>query len=150
MMIEKSAFLECLPERAFALFTERASDWWPPTRRHTSDPGSEIRLLASGRFWERAADGLEVELGRVVAWEPPARLLLDFYPGTDAEHPTQIVVSFRTEGSGTRIVVKHGPKPESATLWAERAPGFESSWELMIPALREAARTMTDNDSDTR
>ena len=53
-MIEKSAYLVCPPARAFALFTERASDWWPEGLRHTSDPRSEIRMLADGRFWERA------------------------------------------------------------------------------------------------
>jgi uncharacterized protein YndB with AHSA1/START domain len=144
-MIEKSAFLECAPERAFALFTERASDWWPETLRHTSDPRSEIRLLASGRFWERASDGHEIELGRVVTWEPSQRLILDFYPGTDADHPTKVVVSFAPDGAGTRVVVEHGPKPESAELWLERAPGFERSWALMMPALQK----LLDNDSGT-
>jgi Activator of Hsp90 ATPase homolog 1-like protein len=138
-MIEKTAFLECVPERAFALFTERASDWWPERLRHTSDPRSEIRLLATGRFWERATDGHEVELGRVIAWEPSQRLILDFYPGTDADHPTKVVVSFEAHGDGTQVVVVHEPKPESAGLWTERAPSFESSWKLMLPALEQAA-----------
>jgi Activator of Hsp90 ATPase homolog 1-like protein len=149
-MIEKSAFLECPPERAFALFTEHASDWWPETLRHTSDPASEIRLLASGRFWERATDGREVELGRVIAWEPAQRLILDFYPGTDADHPTKVVVSFAADGEGgTRVVVLHGPKPESADLFAKRAPRFERSWTLMLPALEDAAHDLFGNDDVT-
>ncbi len=97
-MIEKSAFLTCSPTRAFELFTERASDWWPEAVRHTPDPRSEIRMLASGRFWERARDGHEVELGRVLVWEPAERLVLDFYPGTDALHPTEVIVQVRRGG----------------------------------------------------
>jgi hypothetical protein len=138
-MIEKTAFLTCAPAQAFMLFTERASEWWPELLRHTADPRSDIRMLADGRFWERAADGHEVELGRVIVWEPPQRLVLDFYPGTDALHPTEVVVRFAAKDGGTRIVVEHGPKPESAELWAAGASRFESSWGLMLPALQQAA-----------
>jgi hypothetical protein len=138
-VIERSAFLECSPAHAFALFTERASEWWPEMLRHTTDPGSEIRMVADGRFWERATDGHEVELGRVTMWDPPRRLALDFYPGTDTHHPTEVVVRFAREEGGTRIVVVHGPKAESADLWAAGAPGFERAWDLMLPALRQTA-----------
>jgi uncharacterized protein YndB with AHSA1/START domain len=138
-MIEKSAYLACPPERAFTLFTERASDWWPPGVRHTGDPHSEIRMLADGRFWERGRDGHEVELGRVLVWEPAQRLVLDFYPGTDERHPTEVVISFTAENGGTRVVVAHSPKPESADLWATGAPKFERSWTLVLAALRGAS-----------
>ena len=107
-------------ERAFTLFTERASDWWPTPLRHTGDERSEIRMLAGGRFWERATECREVELGRVTAWEPPKRLILDFYPGTDEQHPTEVVVSFADEDHGTRVRVEHRPKAESAGRWADR------------------------------
>lgn len=137
-MIEKSAFLACAPAQAFVLFTERASEWWPEMLRHTADPRSEIKMLANGRFWERATDGHEVELGRVIVWEPPRRLILEFYPGTDARHPTEVVVRFAAKDSGTRIVVEHGPKPESAGLWAEGAFRFERAWDLVLAALQQA------------
>ena len=137
-MIEKSVVLTCGPAHAFALFTERASDWWPRPLRHTNDSRSEIRMLAGGRFWERAADGREVELGRVIAWEPARRLILDFYPGTDTLHPTEVVVSFTAEGDGTRVVVEHVPKPVSAERWAEGAPSFERAWDLVLAALAGA------------
>jgi hypothetical protein len=139
-VIQKSAHLVCTPARAFELFTERASDWWPETLRHTADPHSEIRMVAGGRFWERASDGHEVELGRVVVWEPARRLILDFYPGTDVMHPTEVVVRFAAQDGGTRIVVEHRPKPESADLWATGAARFERAWSLVLPAIERAAR----------
>ncbi len=138
-MIEKSAFLRCAPDRAFALFTERATEWWPSALRHTVDPGSRITMLASGRFWEQAADGDIVELGRVTVWEPPGRLVLDFYPGTDSEHPTEVVVTFAAEAEGTLVVVEHRPTSESAGAWSAGAPGFERSWDLVLEALEQAA-----------
>jgi hypothetical protein len=138
-VIRKSAHLACTPEQAFSLFTERASAWWPTALRHTADPCSEIRMIAGGRFWERATDGHEVELGRVIAWEPARRLILDFYPGTDEQHPTEVVIRFAEENGGTRIVVEHSPKPESADLWATGAPRFEQAWTLVLEALPGAA-----------
>ncbi|MDP9259715.1 MAG: SRPBCC domain-containing protein [Actinomycetota bacterium] len=138
-MIQKSAYLACPPEKAFALFTERASDWWPHDVRHTADPRSEITMLANGRFWERATDGHEVELGRVLVWEPARRLILDFYPGTDAQHPTEVVIRFTAENGGTRVDVEHSAKLESADLWATGAPKFERSWTLVLAALRAAS-----------
>ena len=69
-MIIKSVFLRCDPGRAFALFTEHAGLWWPAQRRHTRDAASTIRMEAGGRFFERANDGAEVELGVVRLYEP--------------------------------------------------------------------------------
>lgn len=138
-MIKNSVLLACAPERAFALFTEAASEWWPEARRHTKDPASTITLSPAGRFWERAADGHEVELGRVREWEPPRRLVLDFYPGTDAQHPTDVTITFVAEGDGTRVTVEHRPTPVSDELWKQRAPRFEQSWEAVLGALALSA-----------
>ncbi|MGA2044925.1 MAG: hypothetical protein ABSG83_16320 [Roseiarcus sp.] len=53
-MIVKSVSLPLTPETAFDLFTTDIGLWWPEGRRHTGDPASEIFLLESGRFFERA------------------------------------------------------------------------------------------------
>ena len=134
-MITRSVLLRCSPEEAFRLFTEEASGWWPQSRRHTADPASRLSMLPSGRFWERAADGKEVELGRVLVWEPPRRLVLDFYPGTDPDHPTEVTVLFTAESGGTRVLIEHRPKPESEDLWKQRAERFERSWDAVLEAL---------------
>jgi len=134
-VIERSVRLRCPQQRAFELFTERAGDWWPPGLRHTADGRSEIRMLPDGRFWERAADGVEVELGRVTDWQPPDRLGLDFYPGTDADHPTVVTVRFEADGDGTLVRVEHRPGPASAALWNDRAPGYVNAWSLVLDAL---------------
>jgi len=134
-MIQKSVLLHCAAEKAFQLFTERISEWWPPTHRLTKDPRSELFLEPGGRFWERSTDGREMELGRVLEWEPPRRIALDFYIGTNAAQPTDVVVTFVPEGDGTRVVVDHKPKPESEDLWNARAPIFERSWGAVLTAL---------------
>lgn len=137
-MIRKSIVLHCGPARAFQLFTQEAGAWWPPERRHTGDPESAIQMLESGSFIERARDGREVALGRVRVWEPPSRLVLDFYPGTDREHPTEVTVGFLAEGEQTRVTIDHGPLPVSEALWNLRNAQFDRSWDLVLAALARA------------
>jgi uncharacterized protein YndB with AHSA1/START domain len=141
-MIEKSVLLRCDTSRAFLLFTEHISEWWPPERRHTGDAASQLFLTQAGRFCERALDGREVDLGKVRAWEPPTRLLLDFYPGTDAAHPTEVEVVFRAEDGGTRVTVYHRPTELSRDLFAGRAPRYVASWDLCLASLLDFGNKM--------
>lgn len=139
MSITRTITLPCDTERAFLLFTRRISEWWPPERRHTGDPTSVIVLSEEGRFYEQGKDGHVVELGAVLAWEAPRRLLLDWYPGTDVAHPTRVEIRFEAEGSFTRVTVEHNPTEASEALFPLRAPRYEASWKLVLDALERAA-----------
>src|SRR5712675_2250754 len=119
-MMVKSVVLPLAPIAAFELFTRKIGEWWPADRRHTQDPTSEIFLLQSGRFYERARDGREVELGHVRSWELPHRILFDFFIATGPEKPTEVEVTFTEQDDGTRVTVTHRPKPASEDLWMER------------------------------
>jgi uncharacterized protein YndB with AHSA1/START domain len=134
-MIRKSVPLHCDAEEAFQLFTARISEWWPHSHRPAKDPDSKLVLEETGRFSELARDGREIELGRVLAWQPPHRLALDFYVGTNPAQPTAVEVIFTPESDGTRVTIHHRPKPESRDLWNQRAPVFERSWEAVLSAL---------------
>jgi hypothetical protein len=138
-MMVKSVLLPLAPPAAFALFTQKITQWWPPDRRHTQDPASEIFLLPSGRFYERARDGREVELGCVRSWELPSRILLDFFVATGPDKPTEVEITFAARDGGTCVTVTHRPRPESEALWTERAPRYAQSWDIVLAALRHAA-----------
>ncbi|MEZ4365835.1 MAG: hypothetical protein R2939_06055 [Kofleriaceae bacterium] len=140
--LRREVVLACAPARAFALFTEHAGAWWPPERRHTSDPTSVIQLREDGRFFERAGDGTEVELGRVRVWSPPDRLVFDFYPGTDRAHPTEVEVRFAAvpgAADRTAVTLVHRATPASEALFGARAPRYLASWDLVLPAFVRAA-----------
>jgi len=141
-MMVKSVVLPLSPLEAFELFTQRIGEWWPQDRRHTGDPESGIHLLRSGRFYERARDGQEVDLGSVRVWEAPSRLLLDFFIATGPDRPTEVEITFAAQGSGTRVTVAHRAKPASEDLWGERAPRYEQSWNGVLAALSKAAGSM--------
>ncbi len=64
-----------------------------------------------GRWFERDADGAECEWGKVLHWEPPARLLLGWQLTAefryDPDFLTEVEVTFEPEGSGTRVTLSH-------------------------------------------
>jgi uncharacterized protein YndB with AHSA1/START domain len=135
-MIVKSIDLRCEPARAFALFTEHAGEWWPAERRHLKDAApTVIRIEATGRFFERSSDGIEVELGVARAFEPARRLVLDWYPGTGPASPTQVEVRFEAIDTGTRVTVTHGPGKAGTNLFECSAPGYHRSWDVVLAAL---------------
>ena len=138
-MIERSLLLPCGPARAFQLLTEEAGVWWPPERRHTRDPRSVIRIEPTGRFYERSADGAEVELGVVRVFSPPERLVLDWYPGTGPSRPTRVEILLEVEGAGTRVRLTHREGPDSADEYAKKATTFERSWTQVLQAWSRAA-----------
>jgi hypothetical protein len=143
-MIVKSVLLPLAQRDAFDLFTQRAGAWWPPSRRHTNDPASDIILHQAGRFFERTHDGQEIELGAINVWEPPSRIALDFFPATGPEHPTSVEITFVAHpDGGTLVTVRHQPTPASATLWTSRAPRYEQSWDSVLASLLEAAGLAT-------
>ena len=135
-MIIKSVVLPCDPARAFALFTEQAGLWWPADRRHTKDATSRILMQADGRFYERAGDGSEVELGVVRLFEPANRLLLDWYPGSGPANPTQVSIAFEAIDNGTRVTIRHGPGAAGPDTFERNAPAYARSWDLVLAALR--------------
>jgi uncharacterized protein YndB with AHSA1/START domain len=137
MTIEKSTLLPCGQAEAFALFTDTIGEWWPPERRHLPDPSSTV-VLDPRRFVERDAGGTEIELGRVLEWVAPERLVLDWYPGTGPDHPTRVTVRFVPEDEGTRVLVEHGPTPASQDLFESRADRYRVSWDLVLRSLRAA------------
>jgi uncharacterized protein YndB with AHSA1/START domain len=101
-------------ERAFKVFTDGIDRWWPrqhhigktPLRREVLEPG------VGGRWYGVSEDGSECDIGKVLAWEPPGRLLLTWQiTGEwkyDASFVTEIEVTFTPEGpQQTRVVLEH-------------------------------------------
>lgn len=137
-MITKSVVLPCSVDRAFELFSARIDEWWPPERRHLTG-GTSVVTLEADRFFERDASGVELVLGAVRVWEPPHRIALDWYPGTDEAHPTEVEVLFVARGAGTDVRIIHRAGPHSVNLFPARAPRYGASWDLVAAALCRAA-----------
>jgi uncharacterized protein YndB with AHSA1/START domain len=101
-------------ERAFTTFTQGFNQWWP--RTHKIGPAelaeAVIEGREGGRWYERDVDGTECDWGKVLVWDPPARLVLDWQLtgefAYDADLHTEVEVSFVAEGPGsTRVTLEH-------------------------------------------
>jgi uncharacterized protein YndB with AHSA1/START domain len=129
--IRKSLVVNCSPERAFEVFTREIGSWWPVSQH--SIGGDKITEVVfeeeiGGRIFERHTGGGEGEWGRVLAWEPPHRFVMSWYPGQDATEATELEVSFAAEGEGTRVDLQHRGWERFGTAGAERRSGYDSGW----------------------
>jgi uncharacterized protein YndB with AHSA1/START domain len=114
--VRRSITVDAPVERAFEVFTSGMTNWWPLDSHHIGEQDAAevvVEPRAGGRWFERAADGSECEWGRIVAWEPPGRVVFGWYLGPgwiydpDPAKSTEVEVLFISEGAKTRVEVEH-------------------------------------------
>ena len=111
--VRKSIFVDAPQALAFDVFTSGIGRWWP--KSHKIGPADLDRPVieprSGGRWYELDTDGSQCEIGKVVTWEPPARLVLTWQLNAefkfDAHLVTEVEVQFTPEGSGTRVNLEH-------------------------------------------
>lgn len=96
------------PAEAFDVFTREIDTWWKRGPRYRVGGGT-LRFEGGrgGRLVESRSEG-EFEIGRILVWEPPARLVFewrarDFAPG----EATEVDVRFEKAEGGTRVVLEN-------------------------------------------
>lgn len=96
---------------AFEVFTARIDTWWPMATHKIGQADCEAVVIeprAGGRWFERGVDGVECQWGRVLAWEPPGRVLLTWQLNSqwafDTALHTEVEVTFRALDAGTTAV----------------------------------------------
>jgi uncharacterized protein YndB with AHSA1/START domain len=103
--------------RAFEVFTRETDLWWRrgPAFRVAGHLPSVLELepRLGGRLFEtfdtKSGTRKSIVVGRVLAWEPPARVVFEWrnVNFTDSEK-TEVEVCFtETEGGGTRVTLEH-------------------------------------------
>jgi uncharacterized protein YndB with AHSA1/START domain len=103
-------------ERAFRIFTESFTTWWPADYHIGQADMAEaiIEPREGGRWYERGVDGSECDWGHVLAWQPPHRLVVTWQINgqwqydPDPEHASEIEVRFTPDGSDqTTVELEH-------------------------------------------
>ena len=104
--------VKATPERAFAVFTGEIGDWWRPNGLFQTTPRPPGRLAfepgEGGRLIETLANGKVFEIGKVLAWEPPERLVFSWRQAAfPPDLHTEVEVRFEAVGEETRVSVEH-------------------------------------------
>lgn len=147
--VKKQIVVEAPQERAFRVFTEKLDVWWPRTHKIGATPLKRAVLepRLQGRWYEIGEDGSECDWGKVLVWEPPARLVLAWQINHqwkyDPQLLTEVEVRFIADGSArTRVELEHR-KLEAFGEAADMMRGIfesDSGWGGMIAAYATAAK----------
>jgi uncharacterized protein YndB with AHSA1/START domain len=140
--VRQSIVVDAPRERAFTVFTEQMSSWWPMDS-HSIAAGpmaaAVVEPREGGRWYERSEDGSETEWGRVLAWDPPERVVLAWQLSAewkyDPDLHTEIEVRFTAEDDArTRVELEH----RKLEAYAERAEqmrqilGSDDGWGALL------------------
>ena len=137
--VRRSLTIAAPPARAFDAFAGEIGLWWPKSH-HIGPVEPETVVIeprAGGRWFERTRDGQECDVGKVLAWEPPDRLLLAWQLDTNfryqADLVTEVELRFIAEGArATRVEFEH----RHLERWGEHAEAargkIDRGWPLVL------------------
>lgn len=137
--VNVTTVVEASPEHAFRVFTEGIESWWDPNH-HLLD-GELDRMVfeprVGGHIYDVAKDGRECHWARVLAYEPPRRVLfswninLQWQLEADLARTSEVEVRFVPEGEGrTRVELEHRHLGRHGTGWERMREAVGSGWSL--------------------
>ena len=115
LAVRKSVTVSAPQAIAFEVFTARIEAWWPMESHKIGQAACAAVVIeprTGGRWFERGTDGAECDWGRVLAWEPPQRVLLAWQLSSqwayDAAIHTEVEVRFTAiDAHTTRVDLEH-------------------------------------------
>ena len=130
-------------ERAFRVFTEDFGSFKPPEHNLLDAEIAEtvFEPRVGGHLYDRGVDGSECRWARVLAYEPPNRLVIswDISPQwqleTDLEKTSEVEVRFVSETpERTRVELEHRNLDRHGEGWegAREGVGGEGGWPLYL------------------
>ena len=143
-------------ERAFSVFTEEFGSFKPPEHNMLDVEIAEtvFEPHVGGNIYDRGVDGSECRWARVLAYEPPNRVVFswDISPQwqieTDLEKTSEVEVRFVAEApERTRVELehrnldRHGPGWEPVRDGSTATPAGRSTWRGSPSKLRPPPNT---------
>jgi uncharacterized protein YndB with AHSA1/START domain len=130
-------------ERAFRVFTERFGDFKPREHNLLSVPIAEtvFEPRVGGHIYDRGEDGSLCKWARIVAFEPPNRVVFTWDIGptwqveTDLSRTSEVEVRFIAESDErTRVELEHRHIERHGDGWQSVAAGVDgdAGWPLYL------------------
>jgi uncharacterized protein YndB with AHSA1/START domain len=150
--IRMEVVVDAAQDRAFKLFTERFDQIKP--REHNmlgvDIAESVFEPRAGGRVYDRGIDGSECQWARVLAYEPPDRIVFtwDISPywqiETDLARASEVEIQFIAESEErTRVMLEHRHLDRHGDGWEGLRAGVEgdAGWPLYLARYAEQVAT---------
>jgi uncharacterized protein YndB with AHSA1/START domain len=128
-------------ERAFQVFTQGIETWWDPNHHLVQAELQEMVFepFVGGNIYDRGVDGSECRWARVLAYEPPDRVVFSWDINTrwqletDYEKTSEVEVRFTSEGPDRTLVqLEHRNIDRHGEGWEAMrdAVGDPNGWNL--------------------
>jgi uncharacterized protein YndB with AHSA1/START domain len=139
--VTTSVVVDVPQARAFKVFTDEIGTWWDPDH-HLLPEGTTLTSMvfeprAGGHVYDVVSDGSECRWSRVLAYEPPERVVfswdinLQWEIETDLERTSEIEVRFIAEAPDrTRVELEHRNLDRHGDGWEQMraAVGSDGGW----------------------
>jgi uncharacterized protein YndB with AHSA1/START domain len=141
--IRTTIVVDAPPDLAFSVFTEDLGSWFPSEYNLMNTPIVQrvFEPRVGGHVYDRGEDGSECHWARVLAWEPPTRVVFswDISPQwqieDDPERTSEVEVQFIAEGPDrTRVELEHRNLDRHGEGWEQSRETFsgEGGWTGLL------------------
>ena len=142
-VVRREIVVEAPIERAFSVFTERFGDFKPPEHNLLAVAIAEtvFEPKVGGHIYDRGVDGSECRWARVLAFEPPNRVVFSWEISpqwqivTDPGSTSEVEVRFVAETpQRTRLELEHRHLERHGEGWQAVSDGVadEAGWPLYL------------------
>jgi uncharacterized protein YndB with AHSA1/START domain len=142
-VVRRQVVVNAPVEKAFATFTERFGDIKPREHNLLRAPIAEtvFEPRVGGHIYDRGTDGTECRWARVLAYEPPHRIVFSWDIGptwqleTEPDNTSEVEVSFTADGPDrTRVELEHRNLDRHGPGWESVRDGVahDEGWPLYL------------------
>ena len=142
-VVRRQIVVQAPIEQAFAVFTERFGDFKPPEHNLLRAPIAEtvFEPKVGGHIYDRGTDGTECRWARILAFDPPDRVVFswDISPQwtieTEPENTSEVEVRFIAETpERTRLELEHRHIDRHGPGWPAVSDGVsnDQGWPLYL------------------
>jgi uncharacterized protein YndB with AHSA1/START domain len=139
--VTTSVVVDVPQARAFTVFTDEIGTWWDPDH-HLLPEGTRLERMVfeprvGGHVYDVVSDGSECRWSRVLAYDPPERVVfswdinLQWEIETDLDRTSEVEVRFIAEAPDrTRVELEHRNLDRHGDGWEQMraAVGSDGGW----------------------